>query len=181
MIWTPYAQVYDPLKAGSIDGTDPDPHDQAIIRALNSEYEPDKRVKGKSDRTIFVARLYRQTKEDTIMQEFSKYGHIRRLRLVRDIVTGSSKGYAFIEYEKKDAANRAYHNVNNLVIDGKRIFVDFECERKLPGWKPRRLGGGFGGKKESGQLRFGGRDRPFKKPLPVPGSKIEREVRRSKD
>jgi len=68
MSWTPYAQVYDPLKAGSIDGTDPDPHDRAIIRALNSEYEPDKRVKGKSERTIFVARLYRQTKEDTIMQ-----------------------------------------------------------------------------------------------------------------
>jgi len=43
------------------------------------------------------------------------------------------------------------------------------------------LGGGFGGKKESGQLRFGGRDRPFKKPLPVPRSKIEREARRSKD
>lgn len=68
MSWTPYAQVYDPLKAGSIDGTDPDPHDRAIIRAQDSEYEPDKRVKGKSDRTIFVARLYRQTKEDTIMQ-----------------------------------------------------------------------------------------------------------------
>lgn len=26
-------------------------------------------------------------------------------------------------------------------------------------------GGGFNGKKESGQLRFGGRDRPFKKPI----------------
>lgn len=27
------------------------------------------------------------------------------------------------------------------------------------------LGGGFGGKKESGQLRFGGMDRPFKRPI----------------
>ena len=26
-------------------------------------------------------------------------------------------------------------------------------------------GGGFGGKKESGQLRFGGRDKPFVKPI----------------
>ena len=26
-------------------------------------------------------------------------------------------------------------------------------------------GGGFGGKKESGQLRFGGRERPFRKPM----------------
>lgn len=34
----------------------------------------------------------------------------------------------------------------------------------MKGWKPRRLGGGFGGRKESGQLRFGGRARPFQKP-----------------
>ena len=27
------------------------------------------------------------------------------------------------------------------------------------------LGGGLGGHKESGQLRFGGRDRPFRKPM----------------
>ena len=27
------------------------------------------------------------------------------------------------------------------------------------------LGGGLGGKKESGQLRFGGKDRPFRKPM----------------
>lgn len=27
------------------------------------------------------------------------------------------------------------------------------------------IGGGFGGKKESGQLRFGGRDRPYKRPM----------------
>lgn len=31
-----------------------------------------------------------------------------------------------------------------------------------------RLGGGLGGKKESGQLRFGGRDRPFRKPINLP-------------
>eukprot|EP01106_Pelomyxa_sp_JSP_P009076 TRINITY_DN2486_c0_g2_i1.p1 TRINITY_DN2486_c0_g2~~TRINITY_DN2486_c0_g2_i1.p1 ORF type:complete len:100 (-),score=10.50 TRINITY_DN2486_c0_g2_i1:182-481(-) len=33
--------------------------------------------------------------------------------------------------------------------------------------KPK--GGGIGGKKESGQLRFGGRERPFKKPIILPG------------
>ncbi|CAH9101275.1 unnamed protein product [Cuscuta europaea] len=38
-------------------------------------------------------------------------------------------------------------------------------QRLMPGWIPRRLGGGLGGKKESGQLRFGGRERPFRAPL----------------
>ena len=50
-------------------------------------------------------------------------------------------------------------------VDGTPVVVEFECERELPGWMPRRLGGGLGGRKESGQLRFGGRDRPFKKPM----------------
>lgn len=54
--------------------------------------------------------------------------------------------------------------MNHRHIDDSEIIVDYEHERMLKGWKPRRLGGGFGGRKESGQLRFGGRARPFKKP-----------------
>ena len=33
--WSPLAKVYDPIKVGSIDGTDTRPHDKALIRALN--------------------------------------------------------------------------------------------------------------------------------------------------
>ncbi len=32
--WKPYAIDYDPIKVGSIDATDTQPHDKAIIRAL---------------------------------------------------------------------------------------------------------------------------------------------------
>jgi hypothetical protein len=32
-----YSKIYDPVKAGSIDGTDTEPHDAAIVRALNAE------------------------------------------------------------------------------------------------------------------------------------------------
>ena len=44
------------------------------------------------------------------------------------------------------------------------------------GWVPRRLGGGFGGKKESGQLRFGGKDRPFRKPIKLVREEAERKL-----
>ena len=80
-------------------------------------------------------------------------------------------------------------------MDAKQLLVDVEVGRTLEGWVPRRLGGwvhilklsvifnyvhiimylasfitfrkggGFGGKKESGQLRFGGRDRAFRQPM----------------
>jgi U11/U12 small nuclear ribonucleoprotein SNRNP35 len=87
------------------------------------------------------------------------------MRLVRDIVTGFSKRYAFIEYKDMRTVKKVYEEANNAIIDGKKILVDYECERTMSGWKPRRLGGGFGGKKESGQLRFGCRDRPWKRPI----------------
>ena len=40
--WTPLAvdyEEYDPLRAGSIDGTDSVPHDRGIVRAMNSTCE----------------------------------------------------------------------------------------------------------------------------------------------
>lgn len=62
------------------------------------------------------------------------------LRLVKDVVTGMSKRYAFIEYETYKMALNAYARCKSLVIKNSEVFVDFECGRILPGWKPRRLG-----------------------------------------
>ncbi|XP_041863430.1 U11/U12 small nuclear ribonucleoprotein 35 kDa protein [Melanotaenia boesemani] len=163
--WCPIAKVYDPLKAGSIDGTDVEPHDRAVWRAMCARYKPNKGVAGDPLLTLFVARLNPQTTEDKLHNVFSKYGGIQRLRLVRDVVTGFSKGYAFIEYKEERSVTRARRDANKLVVDQHEVFVDFEQERTLKRWVPRRLGGGLGGKKESGQLRFGGRDRPFRKPI----------------
>ncbi|RZF32839.1 hypothetical protein LSTR_LSTR009390 [Laodelphax striatellus] len=162
---SPLALVYDPLKAGSIDRTDTEPHDRAISRALYSDYKPNKRLSSDPESTLFVARLHKKTTEETLTREFSQYGPIKSCHLVRDIVTGASKCYAFVEFVSKKDASLAYRRANSSNIDGMEVLVDFECERLLPGWIPRRLGGGFGGKKESGQLRFGGRARPFKKPI----------------
>ncbi|KAK3096724.1 hypothetical protein FSP39_002683 [Pinctada imbricata] len=163
--WSPLAKVYDPLKAGSIDTTDDEPHDHGVIRAINSTYKPNKDVTGDPHCTIFVARLNPKTSEETLESELSCFGKIKRVRLVRDIVTGFSRCYSFVEFEDEKSAMRAHREGNNLEIDGHEVFVDFELERTLPGWIPRRKGGGFGGKKESGQLRFGGRDRPWREPI----------------
>ncbi|KAM3182026.1 hypothetical protein ACTXT7_013222 [Hymenolepis weldensis] len=53
-------------------------------------------------------------------------------------------------------------NQNNSTL---AMILEPCFSRTLPGWKPRRLGGGLGGFKESGQLRFGGIARPFRQIL----------------
>ncbi|XP_049887647.1 U11/U12 small nuclear ribonucleoprotein 35 kDa protein-like isoform X2 [Pectinophora gossypiella] len=160
-----YATEYDPIKIGSIDGTDTEPHDRAILRALHSEYIPNKQVKGDPHHTLFVARLNPRTSQETVQTEFMKFGKILHCRLVKDIVTGKSKQYAFVEFESSSSMETALQEMHKEYIDGAEILVEREAERRLEGWKPRRLGGGFGGRKESGQLRFGCRDRPFRRPI----------------
>ncbi|KAL7126420.1 hypothetical protein ABFS83_14G185900 [Erythranthe nasuta] len=176
-----YAESYHPIQAGSIDGTDIHPHDNAVYRALLCSnaalYDPfgDPKVIGDPCCTLFVARLSHLTTEHTLRKAMSEYGKVKNLRLVRHIVTGASRGHAFVEFETEKDMRRAYKDAHHSFIDDSEIIVDYNRQHLMPGWIPRRLGGGLGGKKESGQLRFGGRERPFRAPLrPIPFDDLKR-------
>ncbi|KAF2917030.1 hypothetical protein DAI22_09g162900 [Oryza sativa Japonica Group] len=176
-----YAEKYHPIQAGSIDGTDVAPHDNAVLRALLCStaglYDPfgDPKATGDPYCTVFVGRLSRYTDDETLRKEMSRYGRVKSMRLVRDIVTGASRGYAFVEYETDREMRRAYEDAHHSIIDGSEVLVDYYRQQLMPGWIPRRSGGGLGGKKESGQLRFGGRERPFRAPLrPIPYDELKR-------
>ncbi|CAI5738396.1 unnamed protein product [Peronospora destructor] len=151
--------VYPP---SGVDDTTP--HDKGLVRALNACYDArkDPQIQGDPYTTLFMGRLHFDTTE-TLQKFFDDYGAIRRLRLVRDKQTNKSKGYAFVEFKHERDFERAYKHTR--VIDSDLILVDFERSRVMKSWKPRRLGGGLGGTKKSGQLRFGGRNRSFKPPL----------------
>lgn len=62
------------------------------------------------------------------------------MSVIRDVVTGFSRGYAFIEYYEKYDAAKAQRDLNKTIIDSREILVDGECERLLRDWIPRRLG-----------------------------------------
>ncbi|GAN01079.1 U11/U12 snRNP 35K [Mucor ambiguus] len=159
-----YLKEYDPIKAGSIDGTDTESHDAAIDRATQSQYRPPHHLNTDPNCTVFVGRLSFDTVESALKAHFEKYGEIASVSLIRNQVTGLSQGYGFVSFKLEKDARCAYKEANKSVLDGHVMLVDFERSRVMKDWIPRRLGGGFGGKKESGQLRFGARDRPFKPP-----------------
>lgn len=163
-VW--YASEYDPLRMGSIDGTGDILHDKALLRASKHHFDPnlDATIKSDPKKTLFVGRIHLQTSQESVRQFFASYGPIAHIRLVRDIVTKVSKGYAFVEYHHRCDFERALEDAHHRLLDGRKLLVDYERSRLMPGWKPRRLGGGLGGRKESGQLRFGGREYPFKRP-----------------
>jgi U11/U12 small nuclear ribonucleoprotein SNRNP35 len=142
---------YDPQMAGSIDGTDLIPHDRALIRAYQSKYKPPHRCS-----SFFIGHLPPSCTENDLAELFP---HATRINLIRDIVTCESKCYAFIDGE--------IDRKKEYKFNGHLLLIEDVAAKKVFGWKPRRCGGGLGGKKESGQLRFGGSQRPFKQPFHI--------------
>jgi len=150
--------VYCPLRAGNSDGA-PVFHDKALIKADQSHHKVAKF--GKERRTLFVWDLSYKTKEEEIRNFFESYGDVRRVDVIRDVVTRISKGYAFVEFKRTKDAIDAEKKGDRTILAGRPVRCQMKVGGVLKGWRPRRLGGGFGGRKESGQLRFGGKDHPF--------------------
>eukprot|EP00033_Pygsuia_biforma_P003617 GCRY01003962.1.p1 GENE.GCRY01003962.1~~GCRY01003962.1.p1 ORF type:complete len:187 (-),score=4.97 GCRY01003962.1:455-1015(-) len=172
----PKHEKYCPFKAGNLDGTVIEneggkkvAHDRALVRASVAEYKHKDHSEFSSSRSkhvLFVGRLSYETTEEELKYFFERIGQVSLCKIVKDIVTGASRGYGFVEFRSRRDCEAAYHKLNKQMLNGRTVLIDYLRCVLMKGWKPRRLGGGLGGNKHSGQLRFGGRDKRFisKKP-----------------
>lgn len=151
-------------------------------------------------KTLFVGRLHYKVSEVDLQQFFSKYGNIRKLRLVRDKSTNESKGYAFVEFEQESDCRECLKSADRSKLLDREILVDIERSRLVKNWKPRRLGGGLGGRHYTkiakqreavrerrdlrgfnGSQRPNGPSRPARKPYDRPQYERSRNDRREND
>ena len=73
------------------------------------------------------------TRNQDLKLIFSRFGEIKSCNIVCDHKTGISLGYAFIEFKEKDDAEMAYLKMSGVVIDDRRIYVDFsQSVSKVP-------------------------------------------------
>ena len=84
----------------------------------DEDVEPPKNV-------LFVCKLNPVTQEHDLELIFSRFGAIKSCEVVRDWKTGDSLQYAFIEFEIEDSCIEAYTRMDNVLIDERRIKVDF--------------------------------------------------------
>ena len=114
------------------------------LKSLRSVYNPQE-SSHESDpyRTLFVGRLAYETTERTLRRVFEEWGRLNNVKIVTDR-EGRSRGYGFVEFEDERDLKDAYRLADGIKIDGRHILVDVERGRTVPGWYPRRLGGGRG-------------------------------------
>ncbi|KAJ2866709.1 Peptidyl-prolyl cis-trans isomerase-like 4 [Coemansia aciculifera] len=92
---------------------------------------------------LFVCKLNPVTRDDDLETIFTRFGKILSCQVIRDSLSGDSLGYAFIEFDQKEACEEAYFKMDNVLIDDRRIHVDFsQSVSKLHGkWMQSRVQG----------------------------------------
>ncbi|KAG8743957.1 Peptidyl-prolyl cis-trans isomerase cyp6 [Ceratobasidium sp. 414] len=77
------------------------------------------------ENVLFVCKLNPVTRDEDLELIFSRFGVIMSCQVIRDKKTGDSLQYAFIEFDKREDAEQAYFKMQNVLVDDRRIWVDF--------------------------------------------------------
>ncbi|BFU19934.1 peptidyl prolyl cis-trans isomerase, putative [Entamoeba histolytica HM-1:IMSS-B] len=77
------------------------------------------------ENVLFICKMNPITNEEDLEEIFRKYGKIRSVEIIRDRKSKKSLGYGFIEFETKEGCENAYQKMDNVIIDERRIHVDF--------------------------------------------------------
>ena len=96
---------------------------RAIVLEMTGDI-PDAEVKPPAE-VLFVCKLNPVTTDSELEIIFSRFGKIKQCEIIRDSKTGDSLSYAFIEFESEESCIEAYNKMNNVLIDDRRIKVDF--------------------------------------------------------
>uniref|UniRef100_A0A182W718 Peptidyl-prolyl cis-trans isomerase n=1 Tax=Anopheles minimus TaxID=112268 RepID=A0A182W718_9DIPT len=92
------------------------------------------------ENVLFVCKLNPVTTDDDLQIIFSRFGQIKGCEVIRDKVTGDSLQYAFIEFENQKSCEDAYFKMDNVLIDDRRIHVDFSQSVSKVKWRGKGRG-----------------------------------------
>ena len=98
-------------------------------------------------RKLYVGNLSYNVGETELHQLFSSVGAVDSVTIMRDHATGQARGFAFVEMQSEDDAQRATTELNEREFEGRRLTVN----EARP--KPQYAGGAGGG---GGRGGFGG-------------------------
>lgn len=106
------------------------------------------------ENVLFVCKLNPVTSDEDLEIIFSRFGKVKGCEVIRDRTSGDSLQYAFVEFEDAKTCESAYFKMDNVLIDDRRIHVDFSQSVAKVQWKGKGRGLIFKNGNTSNKLNF---------------------------
>jgi RNA recognition motif-containing protein len=73
---------------------------------------------------IYVGNLSFEVNEDDVQQAFESFGQVESVAIIKDKMTGESRGFGFVEMQSSDAAKTAIDELNGRELKDRAITVN---------------------------------------------------------
>lgn len=73
--------------------------------------------------TLYIGNLSHKASEEEVANLFSTQGPVASVKIIKDQLTGRSRGFAFVDMEDDDSANKAIEAINETEFLGRTIYV----------------------------------------------------------
>ncbi len=94
---------------------------------------------------LYIGNLSYQLKEDELRAVFAEVGNVVSVTIIKDRVSGQSRGFGFVEMATEDDAKNAIATLHGRPVDNRPIVVS-EARPQQPRDNRRgRPAGGYGG------------------------------------
>ena len=79
---------------------------------------------------VFIENIPFDCTEDDLNNLFSKYGEVSSIQIPQSHYTGKSRGFAFIEFEKKKSAKNVLEDKFKIYLKGRKVIIkEYEVKR----------------------------------------------------
>ena len=73
---------------------------------------------------IYVGNLSRQAVETELRSIFAAFGEVKTVKIIKDNLTGESRGFAFVEMPEEKQALEAIRNLDSKEFESRRLKVN---------------------------------------------------------
>ncbi len=97
------------------------------------------------NKKLYVGNLSYKIDEEALKAAFAEMGEVESVKIIKDPVTGRSKGFGFVEMTTEEDAQKAISTLNGTTLMERTITVN-EAKPQTDR-RPRTGGGGGGGRR----------------------------------
>jgi len=86
---------------------------------------------------LYVGNLSFDINDEELEKNFSQFGEIVSAVIIKDPVSGRSKGFGFVEFTNEDSAKNAKEGMDGKEVGGRTLKVDEAREQRQQRRPPR--------------------------------------------